>query len=94
MWGVNFEVDGLPVDALVVASYPSSLILDLSFYVLEVREPTIGDVMKLCPFWLRCDTCSSMRYVDLVSSWRIILAGYVDKLQDERPPCDYPTTSR
>jgi hypothetical protein len=53
MRGVNFEVDWLPVDALVVTSYPSSLILGLSFYVLEVREPTIGDVMKLSPFWLR-----------------------------------------
>jgi hypothetical protein len=94
MRGVNFEIDGLPVDALVVTSYPGCLILDLSFHVLEVREPTIRDVMKLCPFWLRCDTRSSMRYVDIVSFRRIILAGYVDKLQDERPPCDYPTTSR
>jgi len=53
MRGVNFEVDGLSVDALVVTSYPGSLILDLPLYVLEVREPTIWDMMKLCPFWLR-----------------------------------------
>jgi len=50
MWGVYFEVDGLPVDALVVASYPGRLTLDLSFHILEVREPTIGDMVELCPF--------------------------------------------
>jgi hypothetical protein len=50
MWGVYFEVDGLPVDALIVTSYPGRLILDLSFYVLEVCKPTIGDMVKLCPF--------------------------------------------
>src|SRR5580700_7855402 len=94
MRGVYFEVDGLSVDALVVASYPRSLILDLSFYVLEVCESTIGDVMKLCPFRLHCNTCGTMRYVDLVSFWRIILAGNIDKLENERSPCDYPTAPR
>lgn len=93
MWRVDFEIDGLSVDALVVTSYSGCLILNLSFYVLEIREPTIGNVVKLCPFWLRCNTCSSMRDMDFVSFWRVILAGYVDKLQNERPSCDYSTSS-
>lgn len=50
MWGVYFEVDGLPVNALVITGYPSCLILDLSFHIMEVREAPIRDVMELCPF--------------------------------------------
>lgn len=57
MWGIDFEIDWLPVDALVVASYSSRLILDFAFHILEVGEPTIGNMMELCPFQLRCNAC-------------------------------------
>jgi hypothetical protein len=46
---IYFEIDRLPIDALVVASYPGRLILNLSFDVLEICESTVGNVVKLCP---------------------------------------------
>ena len=67
MWRVYFEVDRLSVDALVVTSYPGRLVLDLSLYILEIRKATIGNVVELCPFWLRRYTRRSMRYMNFVS---------------------------
>lgn len=49
MWGVNLEVDGLTIDALVVSCNPRGLILDLPLDVAEVVEPPVRDVVKLSP---------------------------------------------
>jgi hypothetical protein len=48
--GVDLEVDGLPVDALVGASNPGRLVLDLTLDVGKVCEFPVGDVVELGPF--------------------------------------------
>lgn len=50
MGRVDFEVDGLPVDALVVASYPRGLILNLTLDVAKVCKPSVRNVDELGPF--------------------------------------------
>lgn len=47
--GVDFEVNGLAVDAFVVSSDPGRLVLNLSLDVGEVCEPPVGDVGELGP---------------------------------------------
>lgn len=85
MWRVYLQVDGLTVDALVVSRYSCRFVLDFALHVLEVFKPSIGNVVKLCPFWLCSNTQRRMWYMNFVS---LIVAGDVDQLQDEWPPCD------
>jgi hypothetical protein len=80
MRGVDFQVNGLPIDAFVVSRYPRRFVLDFPFDVLKIGKSTVGYVMKLCPFWLRSHTRCGMWYMDLIIFWRIVLARDVDKL--------------
>lgn len=95
MWRVDFEVDGLPVDALVVARYSGCLVLDFALDLLEVVEPSSGNVIELAPFILSCDSgwCVwDMYFVlfGLVAS----VGGEVDELEDEWSSGDDTTAAR
>lgn len=50
MRGVDLQVDGLTVDALVATSYPRCFVLDLTLDVRKVCESSIRDVDELSPF--------------------------------------------
>ena len=76
MRGVNLEVDRLPVDPLVVSSNPSRLILDFPLDILELCEPSIWQVMELCPLWLCCNCSCSMWFL-------LIIARDIDELQNK-----------
>jgi hypothetical protein len=86
---VDFKVDGLPVDALVVSRYPRRLVLNFAPDVAKVVEAPTGRVQKLAPFLLlrryAGRSVGGVRFVVLVYAFP--LAGEVDELEDERPPC-------
>lgn len=89
---VDFEVDGLPVDALVGSRDPRGFILDLSLHVGEVVEPPVWNVMELGP--LRAPRCvgGSVGVVD--GLWSILIVGDVDELKNQRPAGDDAASSR
>jgi hypothetical protein len=86
--GVDLQVDGLPVDALVVSCYSRRLVLDLALDVGEVVEPLAGDVEELAPFLLAGYTGWCVGHVDLVVVVFVAFAREVDELEDERPAGD------
>ena len=91
---VDLEVDGLPVDALVVSCYPRRFVLDLLSDLAEVVELPSRDVEKLSPFLLPGNTRWSVGHVDFVVFVGIVaFAGQVDELENERPPGDDATAS-
>jgi hypothetical protein len=82
---VDLEVDGLPVDALVVSCDPGRLVLDLAPDLGEVVVSPPGDVQELAPFLLPGDARGGVGDVDLVVLVSVFaLAGQVDELEDER----------
>lgn len=90
---VDLEIDGLPVDALVVSSYPRCLRLDFTLDVGKVVEPPPWVVEELSPFLLSCYARGCMRDVDFVVVWDVFaVARKVDELQNERSP-RYDTAS-
>jgi hypothetical protein len=87
MWRVDFQVDGLPVDTLVVSCYPGSLVFDFTLYLGEVVESSPGDVKKLSPFLLSSYTRRCMWNMYLISVLLVfVFAGKIDKLENERSP--------
>jgi len=84
---VDFEIYWLPVDTLVVTSYSCRLVLDFPLDILELREPSIRDVVKFCPFWLCCYGCCCVRL------WRIVIGWNVDELKNERSSSDDAATT-
>jgi len=85
---VNLEIDGLPIDALVVSSYSCSLILNLPLDVLKVCEPPSHQVVELGPFLLPCYACRRMRYVHFITLWSVLaLTWHIDELKNEGSPC-------
>jgi hypothetical protein len=94
MWRVYLQVDGLPVDALVVSCDPRRFILDFPLHILKVRELAPRDVMEFSPFALCFDAGGRMGYMYWVAFRCVIVARDVDKLQDERSPSNYATASR
>jgi hypothetical protein len=85
---VNLQVDGLPVDALVVSCYPRCLRFDFTFDLGEVVEPPPGYMMELSPFLLACYTCWCMWDMYFVAGGFVVaVAGEVDELENERSPC-------
>lgn len=87
--GVDFEVDGLSVDALVVSCYPGRLGLNLAPDLGEVVEPAPWNVQKLCPLLLARHAGGGVWHVDFVVVVGILaLGGQVDELEDERSPCN------
>lgn len=84
MRGVDLEVDGLTVDALVGTRHPRCLVLDLSLDVGEISEPPVGDMVEFGPF---SPSSGSLRPIGIVQGiGRIIIFGYVDELQDQGSP--------
>jgi hypothetical protein len=90
---VDLEINRLPVDALVVTCNSSCFVLNFPFYVLKVGKSSVGDVMELGPFWLRCDAGWRMRDVYLITILHIIFSRNVDQLKDKRPPSHNATSS-
>ena len=87
MWGVDLQVDWLPVDALVVSCYPRCLGLDLALDLAKVVKSPPRNVQKLSPLLLPCYTCWCVGHVDFVAFLGIFaLAREVDELEDERSP--------
>jgi hypothetical protein len=95
MWGVDFQVYWLSVDALVVSSYARSLVLDFAFDLGKVKEPASRYMVEFCPLLLARNTRWSMWYVDFMIVWLVVaLAGDVDELKDEWPPGDDAASTR
>ena len=91
---VDLEVDGLPVDALVVSCYPRRLALNLLSDLIKVVELAPWDVEELAPFLLPCYArrCVwDVHFIVLVGVFSV--AGEVDELENERPPGDDATAS-
>jgi hypothetical protein len=89
---VDFEVDGLPVDALVGSRDPRGFILDLSLHVGEVVEPPVWNVMELGPLRAPRYVGGSVGVVD--GLWSILIVGDVDELKNQRPAGDDAASSR
>lgn len=95
MRGVDFQVYGLSVDALVVSCYSRRFILDFAFNLGKVVEASAADVVEFCPFLLSRNARRSVWNVNLIVLWLVVaLAGHVDELEDERPPCHNTTSAR
>jgi hypothetical protein len=93
--GVDFEVDGLSVDALVRACDPVGLVFNLPLDFLEIVESTARNVVELSPFILTSDRLGGVRDVDCVVFGFVgARGGNVDELQDERSPCYNAATAR
>jgi len=85
---IDLEVDGLPVDALVVSSYSRSLIFNLPLDVLKVCEPPSHQVVELGPFLLSCDTRRRMRHMYFITLWSVLaLTWHIDELKNEGSTC-------
>lgn len=91
---VDFEVNGLSVDALVVACYSRRLILNLPFHFTEVVEAATHHVVELGPLILTSNTCGSVWDIDLIAI-RFVVSGAwnIDELQNQRPARDNAASS-
>lgn len=89
MWGVDFEVYGLSINALVVSSNSCRLVLNLALHILEFREPPIRYVMEFGPLGLCSNGSCGVRFRRIV-----IVRGDVDKLEDEGSASNNATTTR
>jgi hypothetical protein len=84
---VDLQVNGLPIDALVVPCYPSCLRLNLPSDLLKIVISSPGDVVKLGPLLLSFDASRCVRDMNLVVAWLVVaIARKVDELENERPP--------
>lgn len=92
---VDLEVDRLAADALVAASDPGGLALNLLLDLLEIAEPTARLVQELGPFILTGDAGRRMGDVDLVLARFVVpLAGDVYELENERSSGDDAAATR
>lgn len=81
MWRVDLEVDGLSVDALVVAGNPGRLVFDLPLDVREVVEASSRDMMELGPLTLARHACGGVRHMHLILGRLVFSLGWdVDEL--------------
>ena len=95
MWRIDFKVDGLSVDALVAARYPSRFCFNFAFDLGEVVEPPPRLVEKFSPFLLACDASRRMRNMYFIVCGSVLtVARKVDELQDQWPPRDDATPTR
>lgn len=94
MGRVDLQVDGLAVDALVVSSDSSSLVLNLSLDLAKVVEATARNVVELSPLVLASDRGWGVWHVDFIALRSIGIAGDVDELQDKRSTGDDAASSR
>jgi hypothetical protein len=94
VWRVDFEIDGLPVDALVVSCNSRCLGFNLAFDLAKVVEFAPRDVEELAPFLLSGNTRWGMWDVYLIVLVGIFaFAGEIDELKDKRPSCYDAATS-
>lgn len=93
MGRVNFQVDGLACDALVVTGDTSGLVLDFTLDVAEVGEATIGDVVELCPLAGPRNVGIPLRDMGGNSSLSLLVRN-VDELEDQGSTSDDATASR
>ena len=95
MWGINFEIDGLPVDALVAARYPGRFCLNFAFDLGEVVEPPSRLVEKFSPFLLSCNARRGMRNMYFIVYRPVLTVAWkADELQDEWPARDNAASTR
>ena len=85
---VDLEVYRLSVDTLIIPRYPSRFILNLALNILEFCEPSIRDMMELCPLWLYCDARCGIRFRAIVIGWDI------DELQNQRSSSNNTASTR
>lgn len=90
---IDLEVDGLPVDALVATRDPTGFVFNLPFDFLKVVPSSARNVVELCPLVLSCYAGWSMRYMDFVIFWPVLVAGDVDELENQRSSCDNAASS-
>jgi hypothetical protein len=88
---VNLQVDGLSVDSLVAAGDSGRLVLDLSLDIRKVVEPSIGDMVKFCPFGPAGGIGVSIRVAEWIGSALII--RHIDELKDQGPTGDDAASS-
>lgn len=90
---VDFQVNGLSVDALVGAGNSRRLILDFSLDIYEIGVSSIGDVVELGPF---SAARSSRRAVGVVVGIgaRLVVLYDVDELKDQRSSSHNAAASR
>lgn len=88
MWRVDLQIYGLPVNSLVVSCDSGRFIFNLPLHILKFREPSVGQVMELCPFGLRGHCVCCMGFPGLV------IAGNIDELKNQRSSSDDTATSR
>ena len=92
---VDFEVDGLSVDALVASCYPGRLVLDLPLDLAEVVKFTARDVTKLAPLVLTGYTGGGVWYVYLITLRLVIpVAWNIDELKNEWSAGDNAASAR
>lgn len=92
---VDFQVDGLSVDALVRARNARRLGLDLASDFLEVVEAATGHVVELSPLVLSGHCCRSVWHVDfMIAGFVGTFGGQVDELEDERTAGDDAAATR
>lgn len=85
---VHLQVDWLPVNALVVSCYPGGLGFDFAPDFCKIIKPLSRNVQELSPLLLPCYAGWCVRYVNLIVFVGILaLAGEIDQLENERPPC-------
>lgn len=60
---VDFEVDRLTRDALVVTGHTRRLVLDFALDIAKVGEAAVGDVVELGPFAGARNVCVPVRRV-------------------------------
>lgn len=81
MWRVDLEVNGLSVDAFVVARHSCRLVFDLALYIRKVIEAAVRNMVKLGPFR---PSGNVGRFVGVGGRVEgTLVLGYVDELQDQ-----------
>lgn len=91
MWRVDFEIDGLPVDAFIGAGDPGCLILDFPLDVAKISEVAAGNVMEFGPL-----RAASLRGIPVcrVCVWLGLILLDVDQLQNQGSSGHDATASR
>lgn len=92
MRGIDLEVYGLSVDALVDARHSSRLVLNLPLDIREVVEPPVGDVMKFRPLGAPSSSGRSIGIVERIRG--VIVFGDVDELENQRTAGDDAAAAR
>lgn len=93
MGRVNFEVNGLACDALVIAGNTGGLVLDLAFDIAKVGEASVGNVVELCPLAGSRNVGVPLRGMCRGGGLGL-LVGNVDKLKNQRSTSDNATATR